>query len=355
MSYYTLKKLRETQARFDKQGGEATQVWQVRFINDQYDSVMAVLVLNANGLTQGAPYSHGKVYHALLRLEEMNPRPASLKFTYNVECVFRSPPPPELQNQQQPPPGQFPPGAPADARPFVRVMSRGRSEAIHKALFLGAFNAEGEDANVNNPRMPRNTRLPVANSAEVPLLPPRERLVYDWALIVTSYTNKTWSQVPDLLGYVNEKKVRLRTRVGLPGGGTRTQFDHTFAPRTLLLYDESWDPHIIETVPWNVVTREVLVRLGGWHIDELDRGLSARAQRGDPDGSGGSYSNTDLLGPNGVAVRRLLDPQGNPITDPILLDGKGQPLNQQELEKAIFLRWLDQHEADFVTLADPWS
>lgn len=350
----TIKLHRSTNARFGPDGGEATLTYQVTFPNDQWCGVAAVLQLNAAGFVQGTVYQYGKITHTKLTLQEMIPRAGKAKHVYYVDCVYRSPPPPELQNEPQQPPGGLP-TPPERARPFVRAMARARQEAVHKSLFLGCANAAGEAAAVNNNRMPKDKMLPVTNSAEVPLLPPRERLVYDWALIVTDYTTKIWEDVPDLLGRVNSKKVQLRTVVDTQGGGTRKQFESIFAARTLLLYDEQWDPHVVGGVPWNVVTREVLWREAGWYVDELDRGLCARAQRGDPDGSGGTYSQSDVTGPNGVNVRRLLDHHGNPISEPILLDGKGQPLDIEDPERAVFLRWLDQAEADFATLQGPWS
>jgi hypothetical protein len=82
-----------------------------------------------------------------------------------------------------------------------------------------------------------------------------------------------------------------------------------------------------------------------WIEDVVDRGRLKRALAGDPDGRGGSYSSGDI--PAGApAVGGMTGPDEEPITDALLLDGDGQPLNlaMQPLVP-VYGRWLayDRH------------
>jgi len=64
----------------------------------------------------------------------------------------------------------------------------------------------------------------------------------------------------------------------------------------------------------------------GWRQDVLDRGIHARALQGDPDGRGGTLSMSASLPLGAVLNRRVTDSKGLPITEPVCLDGFGQPL-----------------------------
>lgn len=90
----------------------------------------------------------------------------------------------------------------------------------------------------------------------------------------------------------------------------------------------------------------------GWRIREIDMGTAARAWDGDPDGNGGFLSQAVVLGR--PALRQLVDAEGNPIQDPVCLDGDGQPCvetSQSTIddEPAISV-WEDFEHIDFDTL-----
>lgn len=64
-----------------------------------------------------------------------------------------------------------------------------------------------------------------------------------------------------------------------------------------------------------------------WRIEMQDRGFSARAMIGDPDGHGGAIYNDSRAFVEDIAPqRRLVDAEGFPCSEPQLLDGDGQPL-----------------------------
>lgn len=74
-------------------------------------------------------------------------------------------------------------------------------------------------------------------------------------------------------------------------------------------------------------TTEIYVNPLGWRRQIVDRGLDRRAMHGDPDGAGGTLS-TDDIGDRGDPYhRKIVDADSYPIVEPVLLDGKGQPLD----------------------------
>lgn len=73
------------------------------------------------------------------------------------------------------------------------------------------------------------------------------------------------------------------------------------------------------------ITYEVHIHPDTWRDQVPDRGLSARALDGDPDGQGGTFSFDRRKNGQGF-VRPLLGFNFEPITEPVLLNGDGQPL-----------------------------
>lgn len=81
-----------------------------------------------------------------------------------------------------------------------------------------------------------------------------------------------------------------------------------------------------------------------WLMEVVDRGFAARAMAGDPDGRGGTISGTDII--DGVPqLRRLVDFDQQPLTEPVLLNGDGQPLAPGD--PPVFLRWRGYTEASY--------
>lgn len=64
----------------------------------------------------------------------------------------------------------------------------------------------------------------------------------------------------------------------------------------------------------------------GWFRPVVDRGLDARRAAGDPNGRGGTVSESEVATFGAVAHEPIKDKDGVPITEPVLLDGNGQPL-----------------------------
>jgi hypothetical protein len=83
----------------------------------------------------------------------------------------------------------------------------------------------------------------------------------------------------------------------------------------------------------------------------LDRGRFARALDGDPTGTGSTYSAADrpACAPK---VRPLTDPETDePISEPIPLDGEGQPLSPEAAPK--YGKWRIFRETSWADLQLP--
>jgi hypothetical protein len=93
---------------------------------------------------------------------------------------------------------------------------------------------------------------------------------------------------------------------------------------------------------------------GTWRMKILDMGLSARAMEGDPDGHGGTiYDDSRMMIEEMVPQRRLADADGTPISEPVLLDGDGQPLNRwsdpANPKDPVYSEWTYFSEDDWTT------
>lgn len=181
---------------------------------------------------------------------------------------------------------------------------------------------------------------PISNSASVPIIPAPERekakpaYRVSWTTSVASfdygpYINTFNSDPFDLTG--TSINVLSETYTD-----ERVRFSRLFAAGTLRLRDVQSTIVQFYGYDWYNITLE-FVEEDQIHY-ELDRGLTSRARAGDPDGNGGTYSEGDF--PEGaVGQREIMDPTGNPIAEPVLLNGRGQPLDQTLAREPRYLGW----------------
>lgn len=183
------------------------------------------------------------------------------------------------------------------------------TKALTKATYVKGFSGDAEVY-----RVPGSVG-PVQNSAGIPVLPPPEvedsrvvvRIGRPAALIAATAHDDMINAVNltsftiDHFGYlrfVPAKTARIREiTVGL-----RRENNTDF-----------WEKEVhLDIFP------------DTWRLKIYDLGLVARAAPGDPDGNGGTLSQSDMV--TGVPqYRQILDKDGNPITDPVPLNGNGQP------------------------------
>lgn len=84
-----------------------------------------------------------------------------------------------------------------------------------------------------------------------------------------------------------------------------------------------------------------------WTKLVVDRGIHRRAWVADDDGNGGQWEEADFQDGMGRS-EKILGPDGEPIDEPVLLDGNGQPL--QEGERARWIEWQVYEEQDIQPL-----
>ena len=107
------------------------------------------------------------------------------------------------------------------------------------------------------------------------------------------------------------------------------------------------NPVVVEGYDLVRVVGEFELDPHGWRRQYRDEGLQARARAGDPDGRGGTISAQQLK--NGMPeVRRLFDFSGMPVSEPIRLDGAGQPLEPNQ--PTVYSSWSDMDEIELNTI-----
>jgi len=161
---------------------------------------------------------------------------------------------------------------------------------------------------------------PVMNSAGTVIDPPITKDHRQKLLRVTKYFTKYPSEFDEFEEKVNSDNFV----VNLPG------LIRAYKPFCVL-----FEPF---QATWKLQTKKDGTLIDYWEadlsflIDEVrthrvtitDRGIHKLVAPGDDNGRGGTYSAGDF--PGGVApVVRMLDPEGMPITEPVLFNGKGKP------------------------------
>jgi len=170
---------------------------------------------------------------------------------------------------------------------------------------------------------------PISNSAGVPILPAPERDKALPSYRVRWYTRRSDFYYTPYINTFNDAPFRLigtaKTSLSPIILETNVKFDRTFPKGTMRLANVQFSEVTFYGYTWYETALEFIEE--SQVIYELDRGFTARANVGDPDGRGGTYSAGDF--PEGSSGQRdILDPDGNPVSEPVLLDGKGKPLDQ---------------------------
>ena len=183
-----------------------------------------------------------------------------------------------------------------------------------------------------NPFLPPGRIGPVVNSAIVPFDPaPEEEL----AIKVVRITRNKRFYEGDLYDRFNGTVNRFTTELR-PFGG------HGFKQAVPALYGwmKFFGAELAEEngrLHWRE-TKEVWIHPRAWVRDFVDRGLARRRAFGDPDGAGGTISTDDLPDPGGIFHETLKDAADYPLTEPVLFDGNGQPIDPAR--GAVYLRYL---------------
>jgi hypothetical protein len=216
------------------------------------------------------------------------------------------------------------------------------------------------------PHRPVNTAGPVTNSAALVLDPPLEKPQTDLVYRVTKYMDHfPDAQAREYADAINDGNFTLNS--------TFHEFTTTFLQYEALLANlgGSFNARVVDVggndqlVKYWKNAYEIQSRQGGWIEEVVDRGLHAKAEIGDPDGRGGVVgfkpdgSAMDILEfaeafpPGTPLVRRLKDPWGENLEEPVLLDGAGLPLDPGA--SPVYLRYRTLIAKDFgaLDISDP--
>lgn len=217
-------------------------------------------------------------------------------------------------------------------------------EPASDAYYLGGY-TEGEFAHFHlnsfngdpdaDPPTPRR-RAPLVNSAIQPFarLPEHRRLIRIWTI-------RWLTLLPNNEVLLAENRVnRNRIRLVLDGFEMPVWEPGTALIDTVDLQRRRWG--LLGLVE---VTIQITVDPEGHTWSLLDQGTAARANVGDPDGDGGTVSGV-LKGK--ANHRQLLDVNGTPIQDPVLLNGDGQPLDPGD--DPVFGHWSDFDAVNFIDI-----
>lgn len=230
------------------------------------------------------------------------------------------------------------------------------SEPITKAKFTGVYrDISGTLQQVTIPAGKESFTIgnyyPISNSALVPIIPVPERDATVPSYRVQWHTRRSDFYYTPFINTFNAEEFRLvgtaLTSLSPIQLETNVKFDRTFPKGTMRLRNVQMSSVTFYGYQWYQVTLEFVEES---QIEyELDRGFTARAKVGDPDGRGGTYSVGDF--PDGSSGQRdILDAEGNSITDPALLDGKGNPLDSTLKSEARYLGWEKYPSSDFSQL-----
>lgn len=180
--------------------------------------------------------------------------------------------------------------------------------------FAGGFNAGGEAL-----RLRPGTVSAVMNSAGVPFDPPPEIAVSIRTFRVTAYWLDCKGAESDVwINSINSDRVTINW----PNHG----YSDVWEPRTAKVHSVSNRLAYINGHSYWQQTIEIHIKKDEWLLRILDRGTERAAGSGDPDGKGGYISLGDIKAGQPL-TRSIRDADGYPTATPVLLDGKGQPLD----------------------------
>lgn len=235
---------------------------------------------------------------------------------------------------------------PTEFRPQISVATVHRTKPVEKAKYLGGFTGWAHQA------IMLGNRVIPCNSAMTPYNPGLEKEFSQLQIsIQRNLDNFDGDEAQRVVDTVNATSFRIN-RWGFSVFVEKYHGKITSWKADLRLQwgQEVWD---------SVMT--ILVDRDGWVDEIVDRGIAASANDGDPDGRGGYISPGDAENDKwhltGVPrIRRLQDPDGMPITEPVLFDGKGQPLDLNTLgpgtlaAQTVYSKWLKYDEREFKAL-----
>jgi hypothetical protein len=295
-----------------KEGPEYTAHYQV-ITDDHLDEADVVRdYVLANIADFGDVYSYGNGSDTKAVLQSITPtRDANGWYSWKVALQY-SP-----QSATKPEENEDENGDPTeDPLQFRRQIQIDRVEItkpVEKAWYLGGYSAQRDLAiGVNNQSVP-------INSAYVPFSPGLERPSSLYQVTVTwNVANVIVHGKPN--DVLNAAQMQIPLYFGLQW--------LNIAPLTCKMNVRRLTAKVTNGVYHWEESRGFLYDPDTWVQEICDRGMDAAVEQGAPDGRGGYVQADDVhWDREGVPpLRRLTDADGVPISEPVLFDGNGQPL-----------------------------
>ena len=236
---------------------------------------------------------------------------------------------------------------PLDWRMTCDVSFVDYTRPVTKAIYRGGFAHNFLDV---------GEEYAVVNSSFAVLDPPLERSAMQQLYRFGYYRNTYPGWVDQAFRAVNRNPFRIQIRDpntvderGQPDGEGAI-LDSTFLDFTCQI--SSVNGAIVRKnglTLWRMSTEMLVDNEFGFRVDVLDQGVTAIGGDNYPDGMGGNFVEANWAAGT-PAQRRIMDPNGMPITEPILLNGNGQPLKLGD--PPVYVTWSIYPETDFRILND---
>lgn len=183
-------------------------------------------------------------------------------------------------------------------------------------IFHGFFDTAG---NPSNAQLAIGNKIKISNSAEMAYDPPIEEEKQIKVIRISRNVPEYDDAFFDLYqGAVNSDKVTIYK--------SAYRFRAVLQPLTALARIGCVF-NIINEIRHYRQTLEIWVDQENWRRKLLDKGQQRSRKAGDPNGTGGTYSSSDMLSAGNAPYIQLADPTGLPLSSPVALDGKGAPKN----------------------------
>lgn len=223
---------------------------------------------------------------------------------------------------------------PLEFRDEVSIDSVQYTVPMLKAEYLSGFGG------MVGPKWPPGKIGPVVNSCLMPFDPPPE--ADDSRQVVTIKRNRLAFDADEhaFENVVNNQNIGFVYR-----GVTKVFMKYTAKIRRV-----GCAMRRVNNIDFLEVSITIDHKRDGWRFEFLDQGMYANQCQNQPNGRGGEIGPGDIL-EGTPPVRALADPDEQPITQPVLLDGHGQPLDVCNNAAPCYIKYRYHEERDYKALA----
>jgi len=332
----------------DRKSIEYTGVW-LLWTDDKNDQTKTVLDwFEINRVARGYPYQYAGDAGSLAFADKISAkRTEGTEFAgtgiyhWEITVNYRT-----QSNDEEPGEDGQPKSNPVDRRPRITARTVQYTAPVRKAVFKGFV---GFPPKVKfDIRYPVGSEIVPMNSAFFPLNPPMEKDESRYVIEITRNV-LTYDASEDYLlaNSINNKAFKL------------VKYGYTFNPipkYTAKIRDITMHLRRETGFDYIEVSYALDINPDTWIHDEVDRGIhttlfaAGGGVDADPDGRGGTVDQNTPI-PEGIPKSRtLVDFEERPITEPVLFDGAGEPLDMSTIPAPdpIYLKWGKYRERNFL-------